>query len=68
MVARAADADGRRVERVEPVGEPPRQLVAEHRVGAERQVMAVLLDRAERDHDRVAAGSISCRTSGQVSV
>ena len=69
VVARAADPHGRRAERVEALGDRARELVAEDRVGAQRQVVAVLLDRPEGDHDRVAAAARSpARTSGQVRV
>jgi hypothetical protein len=57
VVARDSDPHRWSTEGVEPLGEPARQLISEDRVRAERKVVAVLLDRAEGDDDRVAAGS-----------
>ena len=56
MVARAADAHGRGVERVETLGNGAPELVADDRVGPEWQMVTMLLDGSEREHDRVAAG------------
>jgi hypothetical protein len=50
----AADPHGRRHERVEAVGDQPREMIAEQRIGGQGQVRAVLLGGAERDHDGVA--------------
>src|SRR5438093_11506566 len=56
MVARAANAHGRRVERIESLRDRAPELVAEDRVGPEREVVAMLLDGSEREHDRVPTG------------
>ena len=53
---RAANAHGRRDEGVETIGEQAGEVVAEQRVGGERQVQPVLLGRPERDHHGVAPG------------
>jgi hypothetical protein len=48
----AANTHGRGQNRVEPAGDLPRDGVREHRVRADRQVPALVLDRAERHHHR----------------
>ena len=54
VVARAADPDGRRHERVEAIGQPLGEVIAEQRVRGQRHVMGMLLGGAEGHHDRVA--------------
>jgi hypothetical protein len=55
VVLGAADRDGRRTEGVESLSQQRPQALAEQRVGLEREVRAMLLDRAEGHDDAVAA-------------
>jgi len=53
VMAGAADAHGGGDERVEALGDRAREVVADQGVRREWHVAAVLLGRAEREHDRV---------------